>query len=462
VTCTPRTASPHILSDGGGAFSRCCLIGTTVVAYLLAFSRWGSHVNVLSKHVYLTDVLMLFTVVAWWRAGGRLPMLWKAPAAVRLVLAIPLVAAVRFALAADVSVDALRDVAPYIYAAVAVFALVPHPAGSSRRSYWVLRGALIVHLVFVTFALAFPSLVSRLPEVAPAGPESRMLSIRPDFACACISVLAVTAALRISRSRGIGARRKRVVACELALLVWSVGTTLKLGARSGLIALFVACLFIAAEFFPRFLALRPRTRAVLAIGTLLVLAFAVPRLHAFERLGQTVQAFGIAVDPNNPPPDAAGTAHARLDAWRKTLRYTNETTARRVAGVGFGPNFLHSSGAETLLSGNDETGAQLYTGVRAPHNYLLNTYARMGLIGLTVVVAALGFVLLSAFRVIRRSRSEFDVMVSALFVCLLVVAMFGVILESPFGAIPAFWAAGWIATRSAGLRMQGAGAGSSA
>jgi O-antigen ligase len=190
-------------------------------------------------------------------------------------------------------------------------------------------------------------------------------------------------------------------------------------------------------------------RFAFIVAAAAALIVVVPRVNAFHRLAQTVQAFGVGVDPNRPPPDATGTAHARLEAWRATISYTNATTPRRLFGVGFGPNFLHSSGADELLSGRSDSGVPLYTGVRAPHNFLLNTYARMGLSGLAVVVAALISVLVAAVRLMRRSPPEFDVFVVAVFVAVLVVAMFGVILESPFGAIPAFWAAGWILCRAA-------------
>jgi hypothetical protein len=426
---------------------RGALIGTAVVAYLLAFGRWGSHVNVVVDQLYVTDILLVFSAVAWWRAGGRPSTVLQAPLATLVVLAIPVLAVLRFAAGADFTIDGLRDLAPYLYAVVVVFPLVPRPTDAAHRTYRVLRGALILHLALVTFALVFPSLVAGLPQVTPPGPESRMLSIRPDFASACFSVLVVSAAVRISRSTHHGAARMRWLATELALLVWSVAVILRLGARSGLLALMVAGVFVAVEFLPRFLALRRRTRVALVLVAVLALVFGAPRLNAFERLGQTVQAFGIGVDPDNPPPDATGTAHARLEAWRKTLDYTNETVGRRVVGVGFGPNFLRSSGSESVLSGTDPTGAPLYTGVRAPHNYLLNTYARMGAAGLLLVIVVLCWVLLASIRLVRRRDFEFDTLAVSLLMALGVVSMFGVILESPFGAIPFWWTAGWILAR---------------
>jgi O-antigen ligase len=279
-----------------------------------------------------------------------------------------------------------------------------------------------------------------------------MLSIRPDFASACFVVLAVTAAQRALhlRRKPFAARGRLVV--ELVLLAWSVAVTLRLGARSGLIALVVAVLLIGGRLVPAFRRLPGRVRIGLVLGAVVALVVVAPRVHAFNRLGQTVQAFGIGVDPNKPPPDATGTAHARLEAWRHTLRYTNAKTDRQLVGVGFGPNFLHESGAEALLVGQTKDGQPFYSGVRAPHNFLLNTYARMGFVGLGIVLVAFGWVLAAAVRLMRRSPLELDVMAVAIFVAILIVAMFGVILESPFGAIPAFWAAGWILVREQAAR----------
>lgn len=423
------------------------LVGTSVVAYLLAFGRWGSHVNVGFAQLYVTDMLLLGGLVAWWRAGGRPSMLRTAPWGLLAVLAIPAVAVIRFAAGGNYTTDAIRDLAPYVYAGVAVFALVPQPSGAAHRTLRVLRGALIVHLVLVTIALLAPSSVQNLPHVTPPGPESRMLSIRPDFASACFVVLAVSAAQRMLLMRKAGSASALRFSLELLLVGWSGAVTLKLGARSGLIALLIAVIFIGARLVPAFRSLRTIVRIGLSLVAIAMLVIVVPRVDAFTRLAQTVQAFGIGVDEGAIPPDATGTAYARLEAWRKTLRYTNDALPRQAVGVGFGANFLRDSGAEALLAGLNEDGTPFYSGVRAPHNFLLNTYARMGFVGLGVVLLAIGWILFMATSLLRRGWREFDVLLVWVFFAIVIVAMFGVVLESPFGAIPAFWAAGYILTR---------------
>lgn len=81
--------------------------------------------------------------------------------------------------------------------------------------------------------------------------------------------------------------------------------------------------------------------------------------------------------------------------------------------------------------------------MRSPHNYLITSFARLGFVGLTIVVGLLVTLLTAAARTIRRGPpDELTSLCVLLVIALLVVAMLGVILESPFGAAPFYWAAG--------------------
>ena len=153
---------------------------------------------------------------------------------------------------------------------------------------------------------------------------------------------------------------------------------------------------------------------------------------------------------------AQGTTRARLMAWDKVLDYTFEDPVRTVIGVGFGTDFLRLSDGDVPLGRG--------IGVRSPHNYLLTCFARLGLVGLMLVVALLSALLAVALSTLWTGRPDELTSLSALLVVsIFVVSMFGVVLESPatnerasrpgirklgavlespFGALPFFWAAG--------------------
>jgi O-antigen ligase len=91
--------------------------------------------------------------------------------------------------------------------------------------------------------------------------------------------------------------------------------------------------------------------------------------------------------------------------------------------------------------------------VRSPHNYLLNTWARLGLVGVGLVLG----LMIAALRVARlvarhapRVRDD-DVLAMLLVASIPVVAFVGVVLESPFGALPYFWALGHLSSRACQL-----------
>jgi O-antigen ligase len=310
----------------------------------------------------------------------------------------------------------------------------------------VIRAALITQLVLVTFAMVFPRVAAAMPTVGPAGPDSQVLSPRADLNCALLAVLAMSSAVRLLRRRGTWLP----VVVNLTLIVWSIGVALRIASRSGLIAL-VACFLIvlAVELRPAVRQIWMPMRIVVAVMLVTVVAVGAPRLGVFHRLGDTAAALGVGGDATKPVSLATGTAQARIASWKASLRYTNRTPSRQVVGVGFGPDFLHDAGAAAILEGS------VYTGVRAPHNYLINTYARLGGVGLLVVIVGIASVLGAAIRMLPRRR-EFDMTLTLLFVSLLVVAIFGVILESPFGAVPAFWAAGWLLSNRAARKSEAA------
>lgn len=412
------------------------LAGVAVVAYLLATGRWGSHIGY--APLYLTDLLLAVTLY-----GTLLKML----VARERILASPRLfhwafsllvlfffwAFIRFVFSPALTLVAIRDAAPYLYcivAALGTYSYTRSSEGHRQRTVQIIKWALLFHLIWVTVVVAAPFLRGHIPNIPFAG--IKPFTLRGDYDSAIVGVTACFFLRRLLSGEG---DRKDVL-----MVVWCVLTVAWVGTRAGLIASFVAIMLTLGLLFGRHLT-GPQKRAkrmlvVLAPILILGLVFFVPQTPAGAKLlsGFGITSFGVEGGKGE------GTYRARLNAWPAVVSYSAEDPVRLLAGVGFGPSFLAESGADALLTGlsSDED-----RGTRSPHNYLLGTLARLGLVGsLMFVLIMCG---LAAIAVRRRRELAADELgwLAVVSVCALFTAsMFGVVLEAPFGAIPFFWFAG--------------------
>jgi hypothetical protein len=393
-----------------------------VATFLLTTGRWGSYLGIPSANVFVTDVAVAVTavwVLVWHGRSfdvGRLRPLVP-------VLALALCAAVRFAAGGNFDVHALRDLAPYGYMVVALAA--GFVASTYGRTLQVLAAGLLVHLAWVLLALLLPAWTG---DLAQLGGKVRILEIRADFDSA---VLVMTAGLAFYvATRGGHAVWVRCAAAAVSVL--SAGLVFELGSRSGVLGLAVVTVILALS--QRHLLRRLGWRRRLAAaGVLVGLAVVLlPQTYVFER---------VTADPRLGYA-GAGSLNARQQAWDLVVDDAAENPTRLVLGSGFGRDFLDESGARFALEGNVDTG------VRAPHNFVLNTLGRMGLVGV-LLLGWVGFALVRATLSTGRVAHDpdqhrflsFTVLVLA---SLATAAMVGVILESPFGAVPFWWAAGFL------------------
>lgn len=410
--------------------------GTVVVAFLLAFSRWGSYLGVPSRTVFVTDLLLLgslsWTIVrygstvtggrSWRRALGRAAVLRLAP-----LLMLGAWALLR-SLAGPFTGDAVRDLAPYGYILVmGLAALVPVEAQAWRRSLRVLAGAGLVHLLWVTISTVLgDTLVLKMPLL---GGVIRVFEIRPDYDGAVIAML--VGCLLMQASLLAERRRGRAAAACAALAFVASGVVLLLANRAGLLALVVAYGVVAATLVPRAMQVwRAHPRAVVAAAVVLLAAAAliVPQTPLYARI-TGVGGFSQG--------NASGTADARKQAWSAILRYIGDEPARVAVGVGTGPDFLKDSGASVHYQA---VGHKI---VRQPHDFPINTYARLGVVGLALLGWLLVALVVASWRKVRSPRSNVeDIGLVLMWSTLFVAALVGVVLEAPFGAIPFGWAAG--------------------
>lgn len=396
------------------------IAGVAVVAVMLTGGRWLSHMQV--GPLYIGDMLLAaaFLHALWWIPLSGKPhrrIHWPGGA---LALLLLVTVAHLLTVQGDLR-TAARDAAPFVYAAIAYLAASGYQrAGAQGRNRTVrlLHIALVLHLAWVVVATLAPAFVATLPEVG----RTRVFEIRTDFDVAVLGVLAGLSILRIRQGRiwlhtGVAA----------AALVTGLAQVNRAGLFSCCACVLVAILLRAGKGG------RITPRAVLLSTTaLLTVVVALPLSPAGQRLlalGTDTTATQEAVQ------NAHGTTRARLFAWERVVTYTLDDPVRTAVGVGFGPDFLQESNGDLPIGRG--------MGVRSPHNYLVTVFARLGVVGLVLVVSIVTSLLLITIRTIRRGPpDELTSLCVLLVISLLIVALLGVILESPFGAAPFFWAAG--------------------
>ncbi|WP_128644587.1 O-antigen ligase [Rhodococcus sp. BS-15] len=426
---TPRLLTDY--PDGEGAVRSTRIYGAWAAAYLFATTKWGSYAGF--APIFLADLLV---AAAFWQLLTYRKALTSdqqrrlTTAQVALLLALPLWATIRIVASEAYGFNTFRDYAPYLYAAVSLLAAV----GVARSTYvqrqrtaqliWV---ALLFHLMWTVLIVVAPEFPNSMPII---GNGVRIFSPREDIDSAYLGVTATIALHRWCTNRS------RI---NLGVALVAIATVLQISSRAGLISTFL-CLTIAAYFILK--CNRGSIRIAMA-ATLGPVAFILSfqwllQLPAIARLVATVSP-SLVPGAQDGYASAQGTTEARARAWGAVLRYCNETWDCSVFGAGFGSNFMAESGAARLLLG--PLAAE--SGVRSPHNYFIGSYARLGLIGLLIIMA---LIIVSLFIIIASRRSliteEMAVLVGATVIAIIPTALFGVTLESPFGSIPFFWAVG--------------------
>jgi hypothetical protein len=128
------------------------------------------------------------------------------------------------------------------------------------------------------------------------------------------------------------------------------------------------------------------------------------------------------------------TAAWRVYWWNALYAQTTSTTTSTLFGLGFGPNLIDYVGYNQ---------ANPNTPLRSPHNVLMTVFSRTGIVGLVLWLSFLAIWLRSVWVGLRAGRRRGDqVRVDWLLwmvtyaVVIFVAALFGVVLEGPYGAIP--------------------------
>lgn len=430
------------ISDDADRRNRAALFGTSAVAWMLAGSKWGSHIQV--GPLFAADLLIGMAIL--YAVASSLAKVKRAPSSARDLVRGPHWAIALFfawsvvrLLFTDVALGmtALRDFAPYFYIGLGMLSGVAAFYSTERsrlRTTQILWWAMMFHLVWMAFVTFAPALAEMMP-MLPGG-RQQVFQIRNDAEC---SISAVTAAVALHRWLNERGTRYLMIA-GLALVLVLLSPT-----RAGLLGVVAAVALVIAVFFSsggeqdRQHLRRRMTVAALLPLVAIVSVVALAQTPAGNRMLATF-------DPSRPTAEgyarATGTTEARERAWDASVNYTLADPDRAIVGVGFGPDFLADSGAAILLLG-PVVGRSGET--RSPHNYWVGTLARLGLVGL---VLSLVVALAACVRIVRIRRylghSELHFIAAAIVVAYIPTATFGVMFESPFGAIPYYWSVGLI------------------
>jgi hypothetical protein len=423
---------------------------------MLATSRWGAYL--VPGPPFLVDIVLALLLAerGFAAATGRL-----AYRGVDSWVALPASLLIAFSALAlgfsSLDLDAFRDAAPYLYV---ILVFLAAPLGG-RAINGAITFALVFHAGWVTAAELAGGALPFTPVLS--GGAAEVFQLRPDVDSAVCGLLAV-----ISLHRALLGRTPIV---NLVLAGWGTALVFMIYTRAGLLA-FAAQLIVAVAVSPArrhiLESIRPdgtRTgarvvrslhRRRMAVVATLILILPIAAIPAAE--AEPVKRLKVLLelqDPASSPGlegEAVGTAGARVSAWGRLVEWMTGEPARTIGGVGFGQDYLRDSGAARLLLGpNPPPEAES----RHPHSYFLNTWARLGIVGVILTVVLLGAALRLGALLVRKAPTleEVDVLAISIVASFPVAGAFGVILEAPFGAVPYFWAIGFLSVRACELGL---------
>jgi hypothetical protein len=330
-------------------------------------------------------------------------------------------------------VMAVRDAALFYYAAYAYvgYAFVARRSDASALLR-LLAVAFVAHAIYAITYKMVPFDVEGLSPYAP-GSDFPLLTYRPDANAAHLAGGVVLAMLL-----GEHFRWPAVVRWSLALVQFALFVTQSVrAAYVGFLLLVVLLVWLG------------RVREVARMGLVLsafVVALAIAALvggDQLERLGISPVRLWEEVASIADVGGTSSYAYAdseisqlntqwRLEFWAIVWRDNTRDAATFLLGRGFGPDLT----TDTLFTGDGDRPN------RYPHNVAVSLFARMGVVGILLWGAFHLSAWLGILRGIRASRLRGDrwmedalVFLVGYVATVLGTALFGVILESPFGGV---------------------------
>ena len=389
----------------------------------IAFGRWGSYLKIPGLPLFFADLaVMIGIVLLLLGADERLSGVRRphqrsqfrdsySPASMVALGSIMSICCVILGLTfgAGLQLFTIRDAMPFVYfALVPAFVYALQIIGSARLIEW-LSNALIIHTIWV-----FPVMIGVLnPVQIPIIGGTAAFTTRGDYDIfLCGLAIAV-----VICDRRIGA----FFTCAIVLA--NVIPMVLSGSRSGAIAGLIVVLVISVLRRPFS---KPVIGPVRLAATSAAAAIALPFVVIYAQKPPT-WAVGIQkLLPRGSDTYESGqnTWNARVYAWGRLVNYTTDEPTRKYFGSGFGANPVRESGALQFLSGDPQ--------VRAGHNVFVTWFSFLGVVGLIVAILALTCFAAASFAA-GKPIVLMTTLGRAMMAGILLTAIVGVILESPFG-----------------------------
>ena len=381
-----------------------------ILASLIAsvgLGRWGSYLGLPAYNLFLIDILFFSGVSFGFLGFGRR---FKGSA----FFSISILLFMLFQLIRDLEVDliiAARDLLPFIY-----LLFIPACVYALRNTPDVVIVKSLRYAATLNLAWFLPSSLGLL---AP-------ISISP------ISPIP----LFTERADQSG------IAMGVGVLAWSAFPSMRLKSNPTIIGL---CVFAAAVgrsragLFTCLLALllhfffkeklhaqskrRERFVAVITITLTVCFLFFGSQSLLISDGNSSLARAGIFGNNQESVEGGRSTSRARYMAAKTLINWVEENNLQ-IFGAGAGKEIILESGAVVYLSGNPD--------VRAPHNWFIGLYSRFGFLGFLFWCALYAKILVLG----RRDLGQLQQTLKAIILIICFCSSLGVIMESPFGALP--------------------------
>lgn len=369
----------------------------------LATGKWGSWIGVPNSPFFLIDLIVILTSLL-----SFLKMMKNRNPISLYSLALVFFMTFQIAINQEFNiVTKVRDISPFFYLFLVPFLAFSLSSVSFSTLIRAIRYGSLTNLLL--FFLTTIGLLAPFNCGAICGTE--IFHYRADHVglVACIGLMAwSTFSIQGIRSR------------PLIQILFALGILIN-QSRAGIIGLFlVVILFL----IPHFRLNSKRNQIKISTATFFIVGFPVAvailnsnliNLTGFERFTQesVSQQISGKID---------GTTRARVIAQGLLLEHVI-SQKKILLGAGAGAEMVRDSQAYRYLSGASD--------VRAPHNWFVGLLARYGIIGFLL------WVLVSVkYYSMPKEESSGSLLIKITILNVLVFSGFGVMMESPFGALP--------------------------
>ena len=372
----------------------------------LATGKWGSWIGIPNHHIFLFDLLFISGCFIAAISG---PI--KADRHSLLSVLVLLYCAIEFLSSNGYSVQLrLRDLAPFIYLAFVPLIIKALENLKMRRFISCIRWASVLNAIWAN--LVSLGLIHEITCANFCGVP--IFAARTDHS-SMVFAIGIIAWADFPRYQQKG---------NYFALVFLLVSSVLNHSRAGLLAVLFAVLVVLAIVL-RDRGIRTRTTSRFLL-TVLIIFPAVAIFLPAARLLPSDSAISRAFSPSiilEISGTQSGTARARIEAQSLLLHWVSERN-EMIFGVGPGTEMVLDSGAVRDLSGQPD--------VRSPHSWPIGAISRFGVFGFILWLS----ILLIHMRRKAGSQNYRRTLANSFTICILIVSLFGVIIESPFGSLP--------------------------